>query len=108
MLSPNVNVDAVMSNFPMTFAALLFTELTNDERGGRDALYPAPPLPACPADCDSSGTVTVDELVRAIDIGSGRSFFLACPAADRDRNLRVTIDELVLAVQKALFGCGEP
>jgi hypothetical protein len=107
MLSPNVNEDAVMSNLPATFAALLFTALTNDELGGRDALYPAPPLPLCTADCDSSGAVTIDELVRAIDIGGGRSYFLDCPAADRDRDLRVTIDELVHAVHSALFGCDE-
>jgi len=105
MLSPNVNLDAVMSNFPATFPALLFTELTNDERGGRDALYPGPPSSACPADCDGSGTVTIDEVVQTIRIGSGLAFFLVCPAADRDGNLRVTIDEIVQAVQSVLDGC---
>jgi len=105
MLSPNVNENAVMSNLPNSFDALLLTELSNDEIGGRDALYPAPPLSTCIADCDANGAVTVDELVLAIDIGRGQSYFLACPAADRDRNLRVTIDEMVAAVSRALFGC---
>lgn len=104
MLSPNVDTNAVMSNRPM-FQALLRTTLTNDELGGRDALYPALPLPGCAADCDSSGAVTVDELVRAVDIASGGAFFLVCAAADHDRNLRVTVDEIVLAVRNALFGC---
>lgn len=105
MLSPNVNANAVMSNFPTMLDALLLTALTNDELGGRDALYPAPPLPSCAADCDGNGAVTVDELVRTVDIAGARAFFLACPAADHDQNLRVTIDEIVLAVSNALFGC---
>ena len=105
-LSPNVNVNAVMSNLPNTLDALLLTALTNDELGGRDALYPGPPPTECPADCDASGAVSIDELVRSVQIGLGDALFLACPAADRDRNLRVTVDELIAGVRAALEGCG--
>lgn len=49
MLSPVVDQDAVMSNLPATIpGALVLTALRNDERGGRDALYPALPEAICP------------------------------------------------------------
>jgi hypothetical protein len=108
MLSPHPNVNAVMSNLPNMFEALLLTALTNDELGGRAALYPGPPPTDCPADCDASGAVSIDELVRGVGIALGGTFFLACPAADRDRNLRVTIDELVAGTGAALEGCARP
>jgi hypothetical protein len=105
MLSSNVDVNAVMSNLPNTLDALVLTALTNDEVGGRDALYPGPPLTDCAADCDADGTVSIEELLRAVQIGVGDAYFLVCPAADRDRDLRVTIDELIGGVNAALAGC---
>jgi hypothetical protein len=105
MLSPNPNVNAVMSNFPNMLEALLLTALTNDELGGRDALYPGPPPTDCPVDCDASGAVSIGELVRAVRIALGGAFFLACPAADRDGDLGVSIAELVAGTSAALDGC---
>src|SRR5262249_10437157 len=101
-------VNAVMSNGPTMLDALLRTTLTNDELGGRDALYPGVPHTDCAADCDANGAVSVDELVRAVRIGLGGAFFLACPAADRNRDLHVTIDELIAGVRAALDGCTPP
>ena len=44
-----VDPDAVMSNFPASIpAALVLTALRNDDRGGRDVLYPAPTTVICP------------------------------------------------------------
>ncbi len=107
LLSPNIDPLAIMSNRPGSFEALFFTALRNDERGGRDVLYPGPPLPDghCVADCDADGVVRVDELVRGIQVALGRATFLACPAADPGRDTRVTIEELVAAVNSALHGC---
>jgi hypothetical protein len=105
MLSPSPNVNAVMSNFPNMLEALLLTALTNDELGGRDALYPGPPPTDCAVDCDASGAVSIGELVRAVRIALGSAFFLACPAADRDGDLAVSIAELVAGTGAALDGC---
>lgn len=105
ILSPNVNVNAVMSNLPNMLEALLLTALTNDELGGRAALYPGPPPTDCAADCDASGAVSIDELVRSVRIALGEDYFVACPATDRDRDLRVTIDELIAGVSASLEGC---
>lgn len=41
ILSPNVDGQAIMNRFPTDFIGLYYTTLRNDDRGGRDALYPA-------------------------------------------------------------------
>ena len=41
MLSPNVDGQAIMNRFPSDLNGLYYTTLRNDDRGGRDALYPA-------------------------------------------------------------------
>src|SRR4029453_1474860 len=57
-LSPNVDHDAIMSNLPSDIpGALVFTALRNDDRGGRDVLYPALACPPAPRPgCRSAGT----------------------------------------------------
>jgi hypothetical protein len=49
--------------------------------------------------------VTVDELVRAVNIALGREPASACTAVDADGNGDVTIAELVTAVGRLLEGC---
>jgi len=65
---------------------------------------PAPGQP-CASDCNGSGDVTVDELVRAVNIALGSGAIGSCTAADRNGNGSVTVDELVGAVGAALSGC---
>ena len=44
-----IDSNAVMTNFPTSIpGALTRTTLTNDDRGGRDVLYPAPATVICP------------------------------------------------------------
>lgn len=59
---------------------------------------------SCRGDCSEDGQVTVDELLRAVNIALG-SPVDGCPAADVDGDGQVTIDELVQAVNGALSGC---
>jgi hypothetical protein len=61
--------------------------------------------PACVGDCDGSGTITVDELVRGVNISLGRAALDTCSNFDRDDNQRVTVDELIAGVNGALIGC---
>jgi hypothetical protein len=70
ILSPNVDPDVIMSNLPATLpGALVFTTLRNDDRGGRDALYPALPDAVCPPvprnACRSAGSTTLKVRVEA-------------------------------------------
>jgi hypothetical protein len=78
--------------------------LANDDRGGRDVLYPLVPV-ACAGDCDGDGVVGVDELVRAVAIALGEALLEACAAADADGDGAVGIEDLVAALAAGLEGC---
>jgi hypothetical protein len=68
-----------------------------------------PPTPGpCFGDCDRGGSVTIDELVRAVGIALGSLSLAQCPDADVDSNAQVTIDEIIKAVNAALNGCMGP
>jgi hypothetical protein len=89
-------------------------------RGGRSGVTPAlaaqatagsatgQPLAAatsCVGDCDASGSVTVDEVVRGVNIALGTATVSICPAADSDGDGQVLVNEIVKAVNNALTGC---
>ena len=59
----------------------------------------------CAGDCNGDGLVTVDELVRAVNIALGSAALDVCRASDVDADGSVGIDELVRAVNAALQGC---
>lgn len=61
--------------------------------------------PACTADCNDDGWITIDELIRAIHIALGTESVGTCPSADPDDNGMVTIAELTASVNLALNGC---
>lgn len=103
-LSPNINPNSVVSNRPASFEALLFTSLQNDERGGRDVLYPLH-APECPGDCDDDRTVAVNELVQSVNIALDHAKVSTCALVDRNHDAIVRVDELVGAVRGALNGC---
>lgn len=60
----------------------------------------------CVGDCDGDGTVTVDEIVTAVNIALGSRSIDDCPAADANGDNEVTVDEIIRAVNNALLGCG--
>lgn len=62
-------------------------------------------LTACTGDCDGSGSVTVDELVRGVGIALGNLALDTCPIFDCNGSAQVTVDCLVRAVTAALDGC---
>lgn len=66
---------------------------------------PIPTISGCPGDCDTSTTVTVDELVKCVTIALGNAGLDTCPVCDLDNSTTVTVDELVAAVNAALSGC---
>ena len=63
------------------------------------------PISACVGDCDQLGTVTVDELIKGVNIALGSLELAACPFFDSNADGIVTVDELVRAVKNALSGC---
>ena len=69
------------------------------------AATPTPIVSNCAGDCDSSGEVSIGELIRAVSIALGRLPLAACAAADANRNGHVGIPDLIRAVGRALDGC---
>ena len=59
----------------------------------------------CAGDCDGDGAVTVDEIVRGVDIALGSQPLTACASIDANGDGQVSVDELVRAVNAALHGC---
>jgi poly(3-hydroxybutyrate) depolymerase/6-phosphogluconolactonase (cycloisomerase 2 family) len=66
------------------------------------------PIVRCVGDCDWSSQVTVDELVRGVNIARGTTPLSACEMFDDDGAGTVTVDKLVHGVNNALHGCVEP
>jgi hypothetical protein len=80
------------------------TGFANCSIGAFEYNSPGPPT-GCLGDCDGSGQVTVDELVRLVSIALGATDVTECDAGDADGSGEVTVDELVRAVSRALVGC---
>jgi hypothetical protein len=59
----------------------------------------------CVGDCNSNGSVSVEELLRGVNILLGQTAAGECLAMDVDRNSEVTVNELVAAVFSDLAGC---
>lgn len=53
-------------------------------------------------DCDGNGRVSVDELIRGVNIALGEAPVDTCTPFDRRRDGRVTVDDLVLGVRNAI------
>lgn len=59
----------------------------------------------CAGDCNGDNEVTIDELIKGVNIALGLLPLDACPAFDTDGDTHVTVDEIIQAVQVALNGC---
>lgn len=106
MLSEGRNRRAIMSNDRTGLGAgIFFTELQNDDRGGRDALYPS--LHPCPGDCSGNARVDVTELITVVNVALGEAAIESCHRADLDRDGGIQVDEILQGVGSALDGCGE-
>lgn len=59
----------------------------------------------CPGDCDGDGTVSIANLIVAVNIALGSAPLADCPAVDSNGDGQVGVAELVQAVNAALNGC---
>ena len=59
----------------------------------------------CVGDCNGGGEVTVDEIIKGVNIALGNAALDTCPQFDADGSGDVTINELIVAVNNALKGC---
>lgn len=67
--------------------------------------FPCPELRPLTCDCDTDGTVTIDEVVRAVVAAMETLPTWVCPMADQNGDDKVTIEELVAGVNCVLGGC---
>ena len=79
------------------------TELTAVAACAADCMCTAPP--DCAGDCDGDGSVSVSELIRAVNIALGNLDISQCTAIDGNGDGTVSINELIRAVNAALTGC---
>lgn len=62
-------------------------------------------LVTCSGDCDSSGDVTVNELIMMVNIALNNAQLSSCPVGDADGSGDITVNEIIQAVNNALNGC---
>ena len=59
----------------------------------------------CVGDCNMDDVVTIDDLLKMVNIALLTPMATICDAGDANQDGQVTIDELVTAVNHALAGC---
>jgi hypothetical protein len=64
------------------------------------------PTPVCVGDCQGDNEVTVDDVLKGVNISLGTAELETCPSFDADHSGKVTVDEIVVAVNNAVLGCG--
>lgn len=84
---------------------VLADPMPENNAGERGAPGQCPQPPVCAGDCDGDAAVTVDEIIRGVNIALGISAVADCPSFDTDASGEVTVDEIVAAVTRALEGC---
>lgn len=72
------------------------------------AMAAAPAHGGCVGDCDTTGEVTINELLTMVNIALGTTTVSSCEAGDANDDGQVSVDEIVRAVQNALNGCPGP
>jgi List-Bact-rpt repeat protein len=66
------------------------------------SLFPRPARAQCVGDCDGNGEVTINELIRGVDIARNEFPASVCPIFDVNADSVVTVNELVQAVHTLL------
>jgi hypothetical protein len=61
--------------------------------------------PSCAGDCENDGQVTVDDLVKLINIALGIRDLEDCLPGDTNNDSLITVEEIIQATNNALNGC---
>jgi hypothetical protein len=106
----DANSETVFNGLSIEAAAALATDTAANDPTVQEVLSeratPTPTVVApCPGDCNGDGVVTVNELIRGVNIPLGNLPLDSCPAFDRNGNGSIEINELIAAVNALLSGC---
>ena len=96
---------ATQTAAPTATATPTFTNLPVPTQTPTATVQTTPSGGACPGDCGGDGEVTVNELIKGVNIALGNATVDTCPAFDLDGSGDVTIDEIIKGVNAALNGC---
>ena len=66
------------------------------------------PIVRCVGDCNWDSQVTIDELLRGVNVALGAAPLSACEMFDDDGAGTVTVDKVLRGVNNALHGCVDP
>jgi len=56
-------------------------------------------------DCEDVGVVTVDDVIKMVNIALGNANLSTCPAGDANGDGDITIEEIIRAVRNLLTEC---
>lgn len=73
--------------------------------GALIAMAGRPAAASCGGDCNGDGAVSVDEILKGVNIALGSLDVTSCNNFDANVDASVTVDEIVAAVVAALEGC---
>ena len=59
----------------------------------------------CAGDCNGDGTVTVNEVIKGVDIAQDLASVSSCLAMDTNHDGQITVDELITALNRVLTFC---
>ncbi len=59
----------------------------------------------CAGDCNNDRDVTIDELLRMVNVALELQSLAACTPGDTNHDGTITVDEIIAAVNRALSGC---
>lgn len=102
LVSPTATVTATASAPPTVTASATAAVPTATAEG---TATPSAAPPHCVGDCNSSGEITINELVAGVAIALGSQPLSTCTAFDCDETGEVGVSCLVAAVNAALKGC---
>jgi len=91
---------------PANTQSAMFSLVTTGIRSAADVIV-VPGLAGrpCSGDCNADRQVTIDELLRCVNIALTPALYGSCSICDVDGNGNVTVDEIVTSVSSAFNGC---
>jgi len=104
-LSADGRFVVVSSDGEVVIADATFTPLNRLRILTGSWAYAAIVPPRCSGDCNSDGQVTVDEILKMVNIALGNTPVTACGAGDTNQDGVITVNEIITGVNNALNGC---
>jgi hypothetical protein len=104
--SINVQGGAASGKHPLDMSGVVVSDPTGQPLDA--AASDGTVVVACVGDCNLDSQVTVDEILKGINIALGNVSLTACSTLDANHDGAVTIDELLAAVAAAVNGCVPP